>query len=50
MSTRYKVRAIDKETNKPEIITYYNSTKAGFDTLDQVIRCYSVKRLAMRCR
>ena len=48
MSTQHKVPAIDQETKKPEIITYYNSTKAGVDTLDQVIRCYSVKRATRR--
>ena len=34
--------------NKPEIIRYYNSTKGGVDTLDQMVRCYSKKRMTRR--
>ena len=30
--------------NKPEIVTYYNQSKSGFDLADQVIRYYSCKR------
>ena len=36
------------ETGKPEIIHFYNSTKAGVDTLDQAVRFYSVKRKTLR--
>lgn len=34
--------------NVPEIISYYNSTKGGVDTMDQMTRCYSVKRMTRR--
>ena len=34
--------------NKPEIIQYYNSTKGGVDTLDQMARGYSTKRMTRR--
>ena len=31
--------------NKPEIILCYNSAKGGRDTIDQMTRCNSVKRI-----
>jgi len=34
--------------NKPEIITYYNSTKSGVDILDKLVRTYSCKRATAR--
>lgn len=33
---------------KPEIVNYYNSTKAGVDILDQLIRFYSARRKSNR--
>lgn len=40
---------IDEENkNKSEINTYYNSTKGGVDTLDQMVHTYSVKRKTNR--
>jgi len=36
------------ETKKPQIILDYNQMKSGVDTLDQVVRCYSVKRKTNR--
>ena len=30
---------------KPEAIMYYNSTKGVFDSMDQLVRCYSTKRM-----
>ena len=31
--------------NKPEIIQYYNSTKGEEDTIDQMVRYYSIKQM-----
>ena len=33
---------------KPEVIAFYNSTKGGVDTADQMLRGYSVKRMTRR--
>ena len=33
---------------KPEEILYYNSTKGGVDTADEVLRCYSTKAASRR--
>jgi len=33
---------------KPEVIMYYNSTKGGVDTMDQLVRGYSTKRMTRR--
>ena len=49
MSTQHRdncVVADDK--NKPEIITYYNSTKSGVDILDKLVCTYSCKRATAR--
>ena len=35
---------VDAETKKPEIIQFYNSTKGGVDTVDQLCGNYSVSR------
>ena len=40
--------SIDKETGKPEIVDYYNSTKGGVDCLDQIVRYFSTKRKTNR--
>lgn len=43
--------AIDESTgefNKPEIITFYNATKGGVDTLDQLCENYNVARHTRR--
>lgn len=48
LSSQHSSPTIDDDTSKPEIITYYNSTKAGVDTLDQVVRYYSSKRATKR--
>nr|XP_018914905.1 PREDICTED: uncharacterized protein LOC109042551 [Bemisia tabaci] len=34
--------------SKPEIIIYYNKTKTGVDTMDQMVRTYSTKRQTRR--
>ena len=33
---------------KPHIILHYNKTKSGVDTMDQMTRCYSTKRMTRR--
>jgi len=33
----------NKEHRKPEIILFYNSTKGGVDTIDQMVRYYSCR-------
>lgn len=35
----------DDEKHKPEIVLFYNSTKGGVDTVDQMARNYTVKRV-----
>lgn len=40
--------AINIETGKPESIMYYNSTKSGVDTLDQLCANYTVQRGSRR--
>ena len=37
-----------EENGKPAIVNLYNQTKAGVDTLDQVVRFYTVKRKTRR--
>ena len=39
---------IDNQNNKPEIFNTYNATKAGVDTLDQLVRFYTVRRKTKR--
>lgn len=38
----------DEYTKKPEIISYYNSTKGGTDTFDYLCKSYSTNRKTMR--
>lgn len=38
----------DNQSTKPEIIEYYNHTKAGVDTLDQLVATYTCKRKTNR--
>ena len=40
--------SVDTETKKPEIIHFYNSTKGGVDTVDQLCGNYSVSRRTRR--
>lgn len=42
--------AIDSNSdkNKPEIITFYNSTKGGVDVVDEMKGNYSVSRISRR--
>uniref|UniRef100_UPI00358F5BBC piggyBac transposable element-derived protein 4-like isoform X1 n=1 Tax=Myxine glutinosa TaxID=7769 RepID=UPI00358F5BBC len=51
LSTLHHDNAIDEDERtkkKPEIIQYYNRTKAGVDTMDQMVRTYSCKRKSRR--
>lgn len=36
------------QSSKPEIITYYNKTKGGVDTMDKMLGEYTVKRRTLR--
>ncbi|XP_035215097.1 uncharacterized protein LOC118188710 [Stegodyphus dumicola] len=38
-----------REKNKPQMITFYNATKSGVDTVDQLCSTYNVARKANRC-
>ncbi|XP_022828398.1 uncharacterized protein LOC111357825 [Spodoptera litura] len=51
MSTLHHDDKIDESTgdkNKPEIITFYNSTKAGVDVVDKLSATYNVSRNSKR--
>ena len=48
LSTMHRDAAVDIETKKPEIIHFYNSTKGGVDTVDQLCGNYSVSRRTRR--
>ena len=48
LSTMHNDRGIESPgETKPEIIQYYNSTKGGVDTMDQMVRCYSTKQMTL---
>lgn len=36
------------DNGKPDIVNYYNETKAGVDTLDQIVRFFTVRRKSLR--
>ncbi|CAI6373793.1 unnamed protein product [Macrosiphum euphorbiae] len=40
--------SVNSETKKPEVIHFYNSTKGGVDTVDQMCGNYSVSRRTRR--
>ena len=48
LSTLHHQPNISNIQQKPEIIIDYNRCKAGVDTLDQLVRCYSCKRKTKR--
>ena len=48
LSTMLRDAAVDAETKKPQIIQFYNSTKGGVDTVDQLCGNYSVSRRTRR--
>lgn len=47
LSTMHSGSSIE-ENKKPEIINFYNSTKGGVDTFDQMVHTYSVSRKTRR--
>lgn len=45
MSTmHHEPKVADNSKKLPEIISFYNSTKGGVDTVDKMLSCYSCKR------
>ena len=48
LSTQHHYPEINETTKKPEIIHYYNATKGGVDTIDQIVRFHSCKRATRR--
>ena len=47
LSTMHNTKTVDPN-KKPEIINFYNSTKGGVDTFDQMVHTYSVSRKTRR--
>uniref|UniRef100_A0A8C4PWH1 PiggyBac transposable element-derived protein domain-containing protein n=1 Tax=Eptatretus burgeri TaxID=7764 RepID=A0A8C4PWH1_EPTBU len=50
LSTLHHDKSVVEESRKkkPEIVTYYNSTKGGINVMDQMVRTYSCKRQTRR--
>ena len=49
LSSMHSDKSVDGgEKKKPQIILYYNQTKGGVDTVDQMVRNYSCKRMTRR--
>ena len=50
LSTMHLVKATELpgQEKKPEVITYYNATKGGVDTMDQMVRWFTTKRKTRR--
>lgn len=48
LSTFHSSKSVDSNTKKPEIIHFYNSTKGGVDTFDQMVHNFSVSRKTRR--
>lgn len=48
LSTMHMEADKDKAVNLPEIISFYNQTKGGVDTFDQLCHTYSVSRKTRR--
>jgi len=48
LSTMHHDSAVDQQTSKPEINLYYNATKGGVDTCDQMVKNMTVKRKTNR--
>ncbi|PSN34708.1 hypothetical protein C0J52_21188 [Blattella germanica] len=48
LSTMHQNEEIDEESKKPEVILFYNCTKGGVDTFDQLTHNYTVARKTRR--
>lgn len=48
LSTMHYSKEVNQESHKPEIIEFYNSTKGGVDTFDQMVHFYTVSRKTRR--
>ncbi|VEN50428.1 unnamed protein product, partial [Callosobruchus maculatus] len=48
LSSMHHTDLVNKESNKPEINEFYNSTKSGVDSLDQKCASYSCSRRSRR--
>lgn len=48
VSTMHDKNLVNSDTNKPEVIHFYNSNKGGVDTVDQLCSSYSVSRRSRR--
>lgn len=49
LSTMHNDKNVENDAKKrPEIISFYNSTKGGVDTVDKMLSCYSTKRKCNR--
>lgn len=48
LSTMHSDKKIDENNGKPDIINFYNMTKGGVDTFDQLVHTYSVSRKTRR--
>lgn len=48
LSTMHTSDDMDDAVDKPEIVTFYNSTKSGVDTVDQMKSLYNVARITRR--
>ncbi|XP_026830161.1 piggyBac transposable element-derived protein 4-like [Ooceraea biroi] len=48
LSSLHKVGKTKKGEEKPEIVTFYNKTKGGTDTFDQICKNYTTSRMTKR--
>lgn len=48
LSSMHDNNLVNSDTNKPEVIHFYNSNKGGVDTVDQLCSGYSVSRRTRR--
>ncbi|XP_011864172.1 PREDICTED: piggyBac transposable element-derived protein 4-like [Vollenhovia emeryi] len=48
LSSLHNSGRLDKETEKPEIVAFYNRTKGGTDTFDQMCHLYTTARVTAR--
>ena len=48
LSTMHADDIVDRSSNKPDIVLFYNSTKGGIDTVDEMCGNYSVQKRTRR--